>query len=364
MAMVLGEGQNHFDDNMEEPNLPRLTAKNLFFLDTEKPTATSTSTMSSRTASKTIGYTDPDFAVELERRDVFVAFDAYSTDWDSTKRRIEQPITDETELLAAPSRPVLPRGTIANIEHAKKVTLVAPNESIVTTEVVPSLVPVGSLLLSKEYDAITDSQWSSPALPALASTDNRLCVPKPDVTIGYKQSHLLNFLAIDNLKPFSTPVICRPELAFPCFCLEAKGLASTHFSTLQNRHNAAQMLRALYTLRSRANRAGWRDAFENQITVITASISKEKVAISGHWVTSSDGHLQYYTRVLKAWPTEHEDWAEIYNCINNAIFGILEKNKSWIVGDLRIVEEIEEGKPKKEDMSLDFRSCFPLFPEH
>lgn len=347
---------------MEEPNLPRLTAKNLSFFETDKPTATSTSTTSSRTASKTIGYADPDFAIELERRNVFVATDAYSTDWEATKRRIERPRTNQTELQAAtesvaPSRPFLPRGTISNIDHAKRVALVAPNASIVTTEVVPSLVPVGSLLLSKEFDAITDSQWSSPALPAIASSDNRLCVPKPDLTIGYKQSHLLNFLAIDNLKPFSTPVICRPELAFPCFCLEAKDLTSTHFSTLQNRNNAAQMLRALHTLRSRANQAGWRDSFENQITVITASISKEKVAINGHWVTSSDGHLRYYTRVLKTWPTEHENWTEIYDCINNAIFGILEKNKPWIVGDLHIVEEMEEGENPRTPQNKK-RRCF------
>lgn len=282
--------QNRSDDNLEKPNLPRLTTRNLSFIDDDQPTANSTSsTMSSRTASKTISYTDPEFVVELERRNVFEASKAFPTDWDLTKQKIERTRTDKQDLQAAAPSRFLPRGTTATLDHARMVALNAPNESIVTTEVVPSLVPVGSLLLSKEYDAITDSQWSSPPLPAVGGSDNRLCMPKPDLTIGYKQSDLENFLAIDSMKPFSTPVICRPELAFPCFCLEAKGLASTHFSTLQNRNNAAHMLRSLRTLRARANQSGWKEDFEKNISVVTASVSKEKIAITAHWVTSEIG---------------------------------------------------------------------------
>lgn len=333
--------QNRSDDNLEKPNLPRLTTRNLSFIDDDQPTANSTSsTMSSRTASKTISYTDPEFVVELERRNVFEASKAFPTDWDLTKQKIERTRTDKQDLQAAAPSRFLPRGTTATLDHARMVALNAPNESIVTTEVVPSLVPVGSLLLSKEYDAITDSQWSSPPLPAVGGSDNRLCMPKPDLTIGYKQSDLENFLAIDSMKPFSTPVICRPELAFPCFCLEAKGLASTHFSTLQNRNNAAHMLRSLRTLRARANQSGWKEDFEKNISVVTASVSKEKIAITAHWVTSG----QYYSRVVKSWVTEFEDWSEIHHAINSAIFGVLEKNRPWIIEDLKIVQEMEEDE--------------------
>lgn len=332
----------------------RLTARNLSFFEDCSPnrqSAPSISTMSSQAAAKNAPHNGLERMRELKRQSIVAA--EYPMGRETIIQEIENRLSlnqqEAITELVTPARFFLPHGKGASIEYARNVALAAPNISIITREVVPSLVPIGSLLLSKHYDAITDSQWCSAPLSSEDNTAGSLCIPQPDLAIGYKASDLLHSSAIEYLGSFSTPVTCRSQLAFPCFCLEAKAFDSIQPSVLQNHINAAHMLRALYTLRSKADQPGWQTSFEGHITVITVSISKEKICIHGHWVTSKKGQLEYHSQVLKAWPTEYNDWSQIYHFINNAIFTILEQNRAWIVADLYKIRQMLE---EEEQMQL------------
>lgn len=82
--------------------------------------------------------------------------------------------------------------------------------------------------------------------------------------------------------------------------------------------------------------------FYDRITAITASLSKDKIGIYGHWVGQDH---KYYSRALRTWPTEHDNYTEIWCSITIAIYTVLENNKSWITSDLgRILESLRLEK--------------------
>ncbi|ODM16080.1 hypothetical protein SI65_08514 [Aspergillus cristatus] len=117
----------------------------------------------------------------------------------------------------------------------------------------PKLIPTNTLYLSPEYDAIQDAQWRTPQLPYPGTRSLRYHLPtsKPDLTVGYDKLYLKYSLAVDNLEPFSTPVVYRPELAFPSFCVQVIGVDDCYDVALRSRLNAAHMLRGLRALRKR-----------------------------------------------------------------------------------------------------------------
>lgn len=221
---------------------------------------------------------------------------------------------------------------------------------MVTCKVVTVLVPVGNLFLSSEYDAVPGGLRRVSPLPTVGQSESeqRLTSPKPDITVEMKLRHSeipqCGF-AIDRLSDTVTPVICRPELVCPCFTLEAKGLESAHFSTLQNTHNAAHVVRNLESLRSTANSADWGTNFYDHVVALSASITKDKVGIYGHWASKGNGETELYSRAMKTWTSEYEDYHEIHNWISTAIFRLLEKNRPWIISDIEKVSVITTKQP-------------------
>lgn len=346
-----GDNESQCQDDLENAELPRLTRDNLSYFDDnsfnhDKNKQTTSSTMSAKT-SKTINYTDADFIAELEMRNVVFDSESLPHNWEQTIQQINPSVeaptagvpttTAPVEVSAGvPAEALVMMPTSPRLERAKRILLAAPNEATVTWAVAPVLVSIDWLILSPTYDAVPDANWKSPSLPPIDDTDGKLTTPKPDLTVGYKHTNIQAYKSIAELKPFSTPVICRSGLIFPSFTLENKGLESTHYSVLQNRLNAAHMLRNFYTLRSRAGDPSWESQFYGRITVITASLSKDKIGIYGHWVGQDH---KYHSCALKTWPTEYGDYAEIWYSMTIAIDTILENNRPWITSDLRRVSE-------------------------
>lgn len=214
---------------------------------------------------------------------------------------------------------------------------------MVVSCIIPVLVPVTALFLSRIYDVLIDGQWRVPLPPPIGSHKSKLAAPKPDVTVGYKWSDLGFFNAIDELSPYSEPVICRPQLVFPAFTLEAKGLMCTHYAVLQNKHNCAHMLHALEKLRSRANQPGWQQQFYGHATVVSVLLSRDIVSLHIHWVEREKERTAFYSRPIKSWMAQHEDYHEMSKCVVNAISTTLMSNREWIVSELRKIEESLAG---------------------
>lgn len=89
-------------------------------------------------------------------------------------------------------------------------------------------------------------------------------------------------------------------------------------------------------LRSHAGDPEWESQFDDRITVITASLTKDKAGIYGHWVGQDH---KYYSCALRTWPTGHDDYTEIWRSVTIAIYTVLGDNKSWITSDLERISE-------------------------
>lgn len=88
---------------------------------------------------------------------------------------------------------------------------------MIACEVLLVLVPVGSLFLLHQYDAIPDTQRCASKLPTAGQGESKqpLSSSEPDITIGIKLKQ--RGQAIDEFADIITLVICRLELIYPLF---------------------------------------------------------------------------------------------------------------------------------------------------
>lgn len=212
--------------------------------------------------------------------------------------------------------------------------LKAFKESTIIVEVVPRLLPMSKILLSDHFEAIYNSLWEVEPLEISEVGDSRLPSPKPDVTIGFNKSFLGSLRVQEVLSTFSTPAICCPDLAFPVFTLEAKGLESTVHSHRQNMHNAAYMLRNLCRLRTLS-----RNHHHNKTLVIfTASVSPEKVSLHAHWIETVEGKLAYPSREIISWSPGSNNLKTAIDSFSRVIYESLYRNAAWIQKDLQTLD--------------------------
>lgn len=209
------ESQCQFElqDDLENAELPRLTQDNLSYFDSNSfnhshSKQTISSTISAKT-SRTINYTDADFVAELEMRNVVFDSESLPHNWEETIHQINPSVEAPTAGVPAEALVMMP--TPPRLERARRILLAAPNEATVTWAVAPVLISIDWLILSPTYDAVPDANWKSPPLPPIDDTESKLTTPKPDLTVGYKHTNIQTYKAIAELKPFSTPVICRQD---------------------------------------------------------------------------------------------------------------------------------------------------------
>lgn len=325
-----------------------LTQHNLSVFDIDAQSSSDDSTMSeddpslsekSARKNKTINCNDAHFETLLERHSVFYTADEAPRDWTDIKSRI----------LDTTVKPLY-TNSARDTATARRVMMAAPNEGLILCEAIHALVPVAALFLSNHYDAIVDAQWDIEPLPYQMPLPNKLTRPKPDMTIGFKERIMTNYVAIELLKPHSSPVICRTGLIFPSFCVEANSLRSARYSELQNRHNGAHMLRSLLKLRQKANNPDWEVEFFNVTTALTLSVQIGTIGLYGHWAVKDGGKVSYHSRDILTWVTKHENYEEICDSVSRAIQTILERNEQWIEKDLEKIQR--EIQCPKRSLSL------------
>lgn len=281
------------------------------------------STMSSRdsTKGKGISYTNAIFKFELERRNIFVSR-KFPPGWNYLSLVVNEGAVQE---LNPPADSLM---------EAQYHLLDASNETTIVAEVIPKLLPMSDLLLSSSFEAIYDALWKVEPLPTCDEATSRLTSPKPDVTIGFNRKFLGSHRAMEALSTVSTPVICCPKLAFPVFTLEAKGMESTVFSSRQNMHNGACMLKNLYHLRSLARK----DREDEKLVVFTVSVSPEKVSLHAHWVELIQDQLTYPSRELRMWSPGSDNLKSAVKSFSSVIYESLSRHATWIQEDLRTLD--------------------------
>lgn len=183
---------------------------------------------------------------------------------------------------------------------------------------------VALVLISIDWRILSPTLTQSRPLLPINDTEDKLMIPKPNLTFGYRHTNIQACKAIAELNPFSMPVVCPSGLIFLSFAFGNKGLESIPYSVLQNHLNAAHMLQSSHqnfcTLRSHAGGPDWEARLYGRTTVLTASLLKDKIGICGHWV--GQGH-KYHSCALKTWSTEYGDYAGIrYSC---RMFAVREK---------------------------------------
>lgn len=180
---------------------------------------------------------------------------------------------------------------------------------------------------------------ASAPLPLLEHSEVEITQPKPDLTVGFKKTEEMRIgHALHVLRPSSLPVPSRSQLIFPSFTMEAKGSQAAHFSKLQNQHNSSHMLRSLEVLREKANAPGWKEAFYDKVTVVTAHVTKDSIAVHAHWARRENDETRFYTRELNSWFAKYKDYDAIRLYLSKVITAILKRNRPWVVSDLHLIQ--------------------------
>lgn len=120
------------------------------------------------------------------------------------------------------------------------------NDSILMPTVVSDIVRYRKLLLNQNVGIIPKAQWIDVPLHAPERTHS-IPAPCPDITIGLNWLGVSKFAAaIENLWPFSCPVVDNSLILFPVFTLEAREIhQSTFYPHALNLQSGAAMLRNL-----------------------------------------------------------------------------------------------------------------------
>lgn len=235
-------------------------------------------------------------------------------------------------------RPELQAPSRYDSERLQALLQASANETTFVSAVVNHLIGLEDILLDECLDAVCKAQWKDNQLQSQIATLTKLARPKPDVTVGFKFNPMECRAGIEVLES-SNPVLCRPQLVYPCFTLEAKGLDSDINATLQNLHNGAVMLRNLRELRGKTTPdSNWSQGFDNRTCVLTANLTKEKAGILAHWTrTAEDGTVEYHSILAKEWKVGVDSWPDITVYMRNALFFVKSRVRPWIMRDLQTV---------------------------
>lgn len=299
---------------------------------------------------QSISYRDASYPRELRLRGI-VSSDVLLVDWEYVNVRL----MTRPETFSPPCKD--------ERNKLRRMLLQARNEAFVVTTVVSPLIDLSNLFLSAETDIMVDAEWKMNQLPTQDETDCRIPNPKPDVTVGFKERIFRCYNAVNQLAEYCCPVISNPELIYPCFTLEAKGLGNHQYSVLQNQHNASHMLRNLRYLHGYAhlNDTTWKGMFDSYVYVLTATVSQSIIGIYAHWTHEDEnGDLEYHSSSLKEWPAGCGNWEEIIMYLRNAIHMVLEKNLSWVSADLKLVN----GRAVKRSANAYHQHLATLLPAH
>lgn len=216
----------------------------------------------------------------------------------------------------------------AQAHDLAKIAALVRNESTFTHLLLPAMFGVHDGMLNHDVRIVFNGQWSSN--PLAEPTRLKLTAPKPDITVGMSRWSFPFDDAIESQETTACPVVCCPELIFPCFTVEAKGFGRAEVSRRQNRHNGAIMLRNLVRLHSLAGS----DSNTENLIVFSAVATNEVVELFLHYI---DG-ASYYSAIVGKWSIqEANEWDKMIPYLRNAMDVSITVNKEHIHSSLEAI---------------------------
>ena len=145
---------------------------------------------------------------------------------------------------------------------------------------------------------------------------NILGQPEPDFTLGLRcKTRAIQFgYTFDLARDYHKQLVPGKNIISPLLTVEAKGPAGNLNQTrIQNRHNAACMLRNIVALKRAAGLP--ERSYQNQILVLTIEATTAELQVSCHW---TDGEDHYLSAVIQE-PTRMADLSMTRQLARNAI---------------------------------------------
>jgi hypothetical protein len=216
------------------------------------------------------------------------------------------------------------------------------NEAAAIQSLLPKVLQLDFIWDSTAFMTVPDQLWDRKACLPPLPTGNPIPVPKPDQTVGWRNTEFPLDKALAILRPYAAPVQTA-QLLFPYFTVEGKGdSGNLKVSRLQNAHNGAVMLFDLWQVQ----RAACKETeFLDKIQVITMCLTTESVELSYHWATMTDGKIRFYSKVFDCWSLNNKSSSlltEARRTIRNAFDWLSSETRKRIETDLLFLEELDD----------------------
>jgi hypothetical protein len=301
------------------------------------------SAKSGRSVKTTVIYKDSNFTTELEARGVFES---------------EEPPSELDIILNMLKRksPGLQNLNDEVTETFNQCLTVPGSEPTIQAVIVPNLVHIYGIIRHKTTHAAFQTQFAGECvLPLLHGADDdtsKVAPPWPDLTVGLRRSFFRDYiLVLRQLGSIAAPIICAPQILFPCFTLEVKGGSGASDARSQNLNNAAHMLRHLRLLSCRARGEKYtEESFDGVVRVLSATVTQNSVTISSHWTILKSGDVYTCSHLVKSALIEgitNEQWNEISRWLQNAIKYIVEKTRRQVEDNLECIQDSGSSRKRR-----------------
>jgi hypothetical protein len=274
-------------------------------------------------------YRDP-FETELRRRRIYFV--------DEEEVGVPDNIDDIKKALLTLRES--PEPSERDVKLFRKRVRKSASEAATMQSMLPKIINLDRLWDHDELLTIPNQQWDNRVIqqdPAMA----RLATPKPDQTIGFTASSFDCDDALTSLGAYACPVSSAPQIAFPCFAVEAKGDAGNlKTSRLQNLFNAYVMLNNILKLRQSV---GTEESFLGQAQIFSLGVTTESIELCYYWVSRDvDGQMNFNGQAFNSWnpnsKSDH-DYKEACKCTRNALDWVDSKTRESIRTDLQRLKD-------------------------
>jgi hypothetical protein len=301
------------------------------------------SAKSGRSAKTTVTYKDNNFTIELEVRGVFES---------------EEPPSELDSILKMLKRKShgLQNLNDKATETFKQCLIVPGNEPTIEAVIVPNLVQIYDIIQHKTTHTAFRAQFAGECVLSLlhdADDDtSKIAPPWPDLTVGLRRSLFQDYIVVlRQLGSIAAPIICAPQIVFPCFTLEVKGGSGASDTHSQNLNNAAHMLRHLRLLSCRARGEKYtEESFDGVVRVLSATVTQNVVTISSHWTILKSRDVYTYSHLVKSAVIQgitNEQWNEISRWLQNAIKYIVEKTRRQVEDNLKCIKDSGSSRKRR-----------------
>ncbi|CAI7675128.1 unnamed protein product [Penicillium palitans] len=326
------------EEDSRSKKSPLRLAKNTTTQDPDAPF-----TIPSRSSKTTFTYKDRNFITELEVRGVVESEEAPS-DLDGIVKMLKR---------NSPGLQSLDELTTETFENCR---IVPGNEPTIQIVIVPGLINLYGIIRDNTTHAAVEAQFVAecvlPLLPEADDDGTKITPPDPDLVVGLRRTLFQDYyVVLRQLDTIAAPITCTPAIVFPCFTVEVKGGSGASDARNQNCNNAAHMLRHLRLLSCQARGEQYtQESFDGVVRVLSATVTQDKVTISGHWTISKSGHVYTYSYLLKSASIEditNKQWNEVSRYLQNGIKYIIQKTRQQVEDNLKYIKDSGSSRKRR-----------------